>query len=57
LQLLKRLKGSQLARKTILELRLTQPGHIGTIIRWTVGPPPKPRLTCLVPGVIKDQKC
>jgi streptogramin lyase len=57
LNLLKRLRGSRLARKAVLELRLTLAGHVGTVVRWKVGPPPKPIVTCLQPGNKKDHRC
>jgi virginiamycin B lyase len=57
LDLLKRLKGSKLAPAAVLELQLTLPGYIGTVVRWKVGPPPKPTVTCLVPGAKKDGRC
>jgi hypothetical protein len=57
LNLLPRVKRSKLRPKAVLELRLTRPGHVGTIVRWTVGPPPKPVVRCLTPGAKKDVKC
>jgi streptogramin lyase len=57
LRLLKRLRASKLHRGAVLELRLTLAGHVGTVVRWTVGPPPKPKVTCLVPGAAKETKC
>jgi streptogramin lyase len=57
LNLLKRMESSRLAKRAVLELRLTLAGHIGTIVRWKVGPPPKPTVTCLRPGATKDVKC
>jgi streptogramin lyase len=57
LDLLKRLMRSRLAHNAVLELRMTLPGHIGTVVRWKVGPPPKPAVTCLVPGASKDTRC
>lgn len=55
--LLKPLARSNLHRKAILELRLTLAQHIGTVVRWTVGPPPRPVVTCRIPGTKADAKC
>ncbi|MET0603145.1 MAG: MopE-related protein [Baekduia sp.] len=57
LDLRKRLAGSILRPGAVLELRLTLPGNIGTVIRWRVGPPPRPTVTCLAPGAKKDKRC
>ena len=57
LAILKRLKGSKLGSGARLELRLTLAEHIGTVVRWKVGPPPKPSVTCLPPGATKDRRC
>lgn len=57
LALLKHLKGSKLGPQATLELRLTLAEHIGTVVRWKVGPPPKPSVTCLPPGATKDRRC
>jgi streptogramin lyase len=57
LTLLKRLNGSKLGPKAELQLRLTLPGHTGTVVRWKVGPPPKPSVMCLTPGTTKERKC
>jgi hypothetical protein len=57
LSLLRALDGSHLHRRAVLELRLTLAQHIGTVVRWTVGPPPKPVVTCLAPRAKKDTKC
>ena len=57
LDLRKRLAGSSLRAGAVLELRLTLPGHIGTVIRWRVGPPARPTVTCLAPGAKEDRRC
>jgi len=57
LNLLPRLAGSKLAHGAVLELRLTLPRHVGTVVRWKVGPPPRPVVTCLAPGKDRDQRC
>jgi virginiamycin B lyase len=57
LDLRRRLAGSRLQAGAVLELRLTLPDHIGTVIRWRVGPPARPTVTCLVPGAKKDKRC
>ena len=57
LDLLTHMKRSTLRRGAVVELRLTLAGHLGTVVRWKVGPPPKPAITCLVPGTTKDRRC
>jgi virginiamycin B lyase len=57
LNLLARLKRSHLRPHAVVELRLTRPGQIATVVRWTVGPPPRPAVTCLYPGAEKTQRC
>jgi virginiamycin B lyase len=57
LDLFKHLKKSRLRPRAVLELRLMRSDQIGTVVRWTVGPPPRPVVTCLYPGQRKVQKC
>jgi len=57
LKLLPRLNGSKLGRSAVLELRLTLAGHLGTVVRWKVGPPPVPVVTCLRPRATKPRAC
>jgi virginiamycin B lyase len=57
LDLLGHFKRSKLRRGAVLELRLTLPGHVGTVSRWLIGPPPRQRITCLAPGARKDVRC
>jgi hypothetical protein len=55
--LLGRLKRSRLKRGAVLELRLALPGHITTIVRWTIGPPTRRTTTCLAPGARTAAPC
>ncbi|HEV7494140.1 virginiamycin B lyase family protein [Baekduia sp.] len=55
--LLSRLKHARLRHGAVLELRLAHPGEITTIIRWTIGPPPKRTTGCLAPGARKTTPC
>jgi hypothetical protein len=55
--ILPRVKGSKLRRGARLRLRLTLKGHLGTLVIWKVGPPPKPTVSCLRPGTTKGIKC
>jgi streptogramin lyase len=57
LDLLVHLRRSKLDRGAALELRLTLSGYLGTVVRWKVGPPPKPTVRCLAPGAKRDTKC
>jgi virginiamycin B lyase len=55
--LLLRLKGSRLRRHAFLELRLSLPGYVTTITRWTVANPPRRTVRCLPPGAKKAVRC
>jgi hypothetical protein len=57
ISLVARLKRAKLARGAVVELRLSRPGYITTVIRWTVGPPPRASFLCLPPGAKKAQRC
>jgi hypothetical protein len=55
--LLQRLRGSRLRHGAVLEIRVTQAGHMGRAIRWTIGPPPRQTILCLPPGTAKAVTC
>jgi streptogramin lyase len=57
LDLLPRLRRSHLHKHSVVELRLSRPGYVATITRWTVGPPPRRTLRCLPPGAKRPQRC
>jgi streptogramin lyase len=57
LNLLAHLKRSHLARGSTVELHMMRPGQIATVVRWTVGPPPRPAMSCLFPGTKKTRRC
>jgi hypothetical protein len=57
LDVTKRLKGARLGKGATIELTLSRPGYVTTIVRWTIGPPPKVTTLCLPPGAKKPTAC
>jgi Putative metal-binding motif len=57
LDLLPGVRRSRLRRGAVLEVRLSRPGQIATILRWTIGPPPHLTIRCLAPGATKEKPC
>lgn len=58
LDLRRRLGATRLRGGTTVELRLTLPGHVGTVVRWRLKPSPRlPKVTCLDPGRKQDRPC
>jgi virginiamycin B lyase len=55
--LLSRLQGSKLRRGAIVELRLTQDGHVGRVVRWTIGAPTRAKALCLAPTAKAPGAC
>jgi streptogramin lyase len=57
LDLAAHLRGSRLRHGAVVELDLLKPLSIGTVVRWTVGPPPRPKISCRRPGAKKTTRC
>lgn len=58
IDLRRRLGATRLRRGTTVELRLTLPRHVGTVVRWRLEPSPRrPTVTCLDPGKQRDRRC
>ena len=57
INLLKRLQGSKLRRGATVELRLTQDGRIGRVVRWTIGATIRTKSLCLAPGATAPGPC
>jgi streptogramin lyase len=53
----KRLRGAKLRKGARVELTLSRPGYITTIVRWTVGPPVRVAILCQPPGAKKPSAC
>jgi hypothetical protein len=54
-----RFKHGKLRKGTVIEVRVTAPGKIGLVARYTIRPPAFPRVTklCLPPGARKPVRC
>jgi hypothetical protein len=57
LDLTKRLKGARLRKGAKVELTLSRPGYVATIVRWTIGRPPKAAILCLPPDAKLPRAC
>ncbi len=59
LSLVRSLKGAQLGKGAVLEVRVTRRGAVGVAKRWKIRAPKKPALTskCLPPGKSKPATC
>ena len=57
LDITKRLRGAKLRKDARIELTLSRPGSIATVVRWTVGPPARVAILCLPPGAKKPAAC
>ncbi|MET0603146.1 MAG: MopE-related protein [Baekduia sp.] len=57
LDITKRLRGAKLRKGARVELTLSRPGSIATVVRWTVGPPTRVAILCLPPGAKKPAAC
>jgi streptogramin lyase len=57
LDITKRLRGAKLRKGARIELTLSRPGSIATVVRWTVGPPVRVAILCLPPGAKKPAAC
>jgi streptogramin lyase len=55
--MIKRLKKAQLRKGALVELTLSRPGFITTILRWTMGTRPRATILCLPPGASKPSAC
>jgi streptogramin lyase len=52
-----RLKKAKLRKGATIELQLSRPGYITTVVRWTIGPPPRVTILCVPPGATKAKAC
>jgi hypothetical protein len=52
-----RLRRARLRKGARVELTLSRPGYITTIVRWTIGPPPRVTTLCRPPGAKKAKAC
>lgn len=57
LDLTKRLKNARLRKGDKVELTLSRPGYVTTIVRWTIGPPPRAAILCLPPDAMLPRAC
>ena len=57
LDITKRLRGAKLRKGARVELTLSRPGYVGTVVRWTIGPPTRVAILCLAPGAKKPATC
>jgi virginiamycin B lyase len=52
-----RLKKAKLRKGAVVELQLSRPGYVTTVVRWTIGPPPRMTILCQAPGAKKPTAC
>jgi Putative metal-binding motif len=57
LDVTKRLRNAKLRKGARVELTLSRPGYITTVVRWTVGPPMRVAILCQPPGAKKPAAC
>jgi streptogramin lyase len=57
LDVTRRLKGARLGKGAVVQLTLSRKGYITTIVRWTIGPPPRITILCQPPGARKPGAC
>jgi virginiamycin B lyase len=57
LNLVAHMRQSKLHHGAVVRLDLVKPQTVGTVVRWRIGPPPRPSVSCLRPRAKKTTRC